>query len=62
MTKRWSSTRSLDGKTKQEAARAIRRNLAAELRQLEREPAAAKVSSIEELFEYLDGPDEVPKR
>lgn len=54
MTKRWSSTRSMDGNTKQSASKERRRALARELPKAEKEPPEGEFTSVEEMLAWLN--------
>jgi hypothetical protein len=58
MTKKWSSTASLDGQTKRQASKRYRREFVEELRRIEKEPPEASFDNVEDLLAYLNGPSE----
>lgn len=51
MTKKWSSTASMDGKTKRQASKDARREFARELHRLDELPPAVKIKSKQWLAE-----------
>jgi hypothetical protein len=54
VTKKWSSTASMDGKTKRQASKDKRAELARDLRRLDKEPPEAKFTSVDSMLEWLD--------
>lgn len=54
MTKRWSSTKSLDGQTKRQASKKIRRELVDELLRADRAEPEAKFDNVEDMLEWLN--------
>lgn len=54
MTKRWSSTKSLDGQTKRQASKRVRREFAAEIWQADGEPIEGKFDNFEDMMAWLD--------
>jgi hypothetical protein len=58
MTKRWSSTKSLDGQTKRQASKSGRRELAAELQRLADAEPAATFDNVDDLMKWLDSDDD----
>lgn len=59
MTKRWSSTKSMDGQTKRQASKKYRREFAEELLKASKEPLEAAFDNIEDMLVYLN---DAPKR
>jgi len=62
MTKKWSSTRSMDGKTKRQASKAARREqydpkFVAEILAAAAAPSEAEFDNIDDLLEYLNSGD-----
>lgn len=56
MTKKWSSTASMDGKTKRQASKDRRAEFARELKKADRQPPEATFDSVEDMLEWLDKP------
>jgi hypothetical protein len=54
VTKRWSSTKSGDGKTKRQASKDERRDLAKQLRQLAKEPPEAVFNNFGDMMRWLN--------
>lgn len=54
MTKKWSSTKSMDGQTKRQASRRYRREFVEELRRVEKEPPEATFDNVDDLLSYLN--------
>lgn len=54
MTKKWSSTKSMDGQTKRQASKLYRREFVEELRRIQKLPPEATFNNAEELLDYLD--------
>lgn len=54
MTKKWSSTASLDGQTKRQASKRVRRELAADILRADREPPEAAFDNVEDMLAYLN--------
>ena len=54
MTKRWSSTKSLDGYTKRQASKRYRREFVAEVRRADKEPPEATFDNFEDMMTWLN--------
>lgn len=54
MTKKWSSTASMDGKTKRQASKDTRRDLARELKRLDKEPPEATFDNADDMMKWLN--------
>lgn len=54
MTKKWSSTKSLDGQTKRQASKKYRRKFVEELRRIEKEPPEASFDNIDAALAWLN--------
>ena len=54
MTKRWSSTSSLDGQTKRQASKKIRREFAEELLRADKELPEASFNNIDDMLAWLN--------
>lgn len=54
MTKRWSSTKSLDGQTKRQASKRYRREFVEELRRAAKEPPEAIFDNMDDALAWLN--------
>ena len=54
MTKKWSSTRSMDGQTKQQASKRYRREFVEELLRISKEQPEATFDSIDDVMNHLN--------
>lgn len=54
MTKKWSSTKSMDGQTKRQASKRYRREFVEELLRIQKEPPEATFDSGEDMLAYLN--------
>lgn len=54
MTKRWSSTKSLDGQTKRQASKSYRREMVREIKRADAAPPEATFDNAEDMMKWLD--------
>lgn len=54
MTKKWSSTKSMDGQTKRQASKRYRREFVEELRNADKEPPEASFDNVNDMLAWLD--------
>lgn len=54
MTKKWSSTKSMDGQTKRQASKRYRREFVEEVRKADREPPEASFDNADDMLAWLD--------
>lgn len=62
MTKKWSSTASMDGQTKRQASKKIRREFAESILKADREPPEASFDNVEDMLAWLDKEPDDPRR
>lgn len=54
MTKKWSSTKSMDGQTKRQASKKIRREFVESIVKADKEPPEATFNNIDDMLPLLD--------
>jgi len=54
MTKKWSSTKSMDGQTKRQASKRYRREFVEELLRIQKGPLEATFDNAEDMMAYLN--------
>ena len=60
MTKKWSSTKSMDGQTKRQASKKIRREFARAILRADKEPPEASFDNAEDMLAWLNEPPQHP--
>ena len=54
MTKKWSSTASLDGQTKRQASKKVRRDFAEEIIKADKDSIEASFDNVEDMLDWLN--------
>ena len=60
MTKKWSSTKSLDGQTKRQASKKYRREFVQELLRAKKEPPEAEFDNVDDMLAWLNDRRDCP--